>query len=290
MTTRSTAYWCCNRTLGFHRIFVLNTPARMDRRRTMEAQRQFHGLSFEYAQTVGHVEANWHAKESGYLINGTHLACYLSHLNIYKRMVEEDIESALVLEDDIDTEVDLRDRHSLIMAQVGKEYGGDWDMLFVGHCTSDVNEPGSVLRPRAATGGNSRVGISPGDRAAYLQRNVTLYVSEYPMCLHAYALTKACAKRLAMVLEERLKTVGQEIDLVLAIGVEFGVSTVLGVSPPYIVQVGRTELGSDLTSPKGGDTAQRLARSTLFHLGLRLNDPQSLAPYIDWEWFTAQQK
>ncbi|KAJ1819353.1 hypothetical protein LPJ60_003813 [Coemansia sp. RSA 2675] len=232
----------------------------------MEAQRKFHKLAFDYAQTTGPLEANRLAQERGYLINGTHLACYLSHLNAYRRMVAESIETALILEDDIDMEMDIRERHSQIMTQVGQRYGGDWDMLFVGHCTYDANEP---------------AGLQPSWRHKE-RRNAELYEAEYPMCMHAYALTKECARRLAVVLEERLKTVGQDIDLVLAIGVQFGMSTVLGVSPPPIVQVGRNELASDLSSPVNGDTAQRLSNSTLFHLGLRPSDPRTLPQYIEW--------
>ncbi|KAJ2728670.1 hypothetical protein IW152_005903, partial [Coemansia sp. BCRC 34962] len=216
--------------------------------------------------TTGPLEADHLAQEHGYLINGTHLACYLSHLNAYRRMVSENIETALILEDDIDMEMDIRERHSKIMSQIGQKYGGDWDMLFVGHCTYDANEP---------------VGLRPpwGHRE---RRNAELYEAEYPMCMHAYALTKECARRLAVVLEERLKTVGQDIDLVLAIGVQFGMSTVLGVSPPPIVQVGRNVFASDLSLPGNGDTAQRLDKSTLFHLGLRSIDPRTLPQYIDW--------
>ncbi|KAJ2835278.1 hypothetical protein FBU31_001666 [Coemansia sp. 'formosensis'] len=262
--TSSEGYATGNSTLGFHKILVLNTPIRHDRRHTMEAQGRFHKLSFDYTRTFGPPEANRLALEQGYLINGTHLACYLSHLHAYKRMVAENIETALILEDDVDMELDIRERLAPIMARVHEKYGGDWDMLFVGHCTFDANEPGDL--PYWGP---------PG-------RGPELYVAEYPMCMHAYAVTRECARRLAVVLEERLKTVGHDIDLVLAIGVQFGMSTVLGVSPPPIVQVGKGGLPSDLRQPGEMDTGQRLDRSTLFHLGLRTSDPRLLPQYIEW--------
>ncbi|KAJ1823595.1 hypothetical protein LPJ56_002956 [Coemansia sp. RSA 2599] len=252
----------------------------------MDALASYHGLKFDYSQTYSQGEADALAVENGYLINGTHLACYLSHLRAYRRIVEENIQTALILEDDVDMELDLKDRHAAIISQLYRQYGVDWDMLFVGHCTSDANEPG-LVRPHTRES-DGRLVVGSNERNRYLARNLTLYEAEYPMCLHAYAVSRECARRLAVVLEERLRTVGQDIDLVLAIGVEFGMSTVLGTSPPYMVQVGRQELSSDLTQLRDGDTAQRLFSSTLYKLGLRRSDPRSLAPYMDWQWFTAK--
>ncbi|KAJ2618927.1 hypothetical protein GGI26_006243 [Coemansia sp. RSA 1358] len=283
-----------NATLGFQKIYVLNMPSRIERRRNMKALAKFHGLQFDYAQTFDAGQANTLARASNYLINGTHLGCYLSHMHIYRHMVDEDIETALILEDDIDMELDLKKRHRQIMDEVYKRYKADWDMLYLGHCTSDSSEPAIAAfnaTPPIDNGGlGGSIFIDPADRAAFLARGLTLYDAEYPMCLHAYAVTRECAKRLAVLLEERLKTLGQDIDLVLAVGVQFGFSTVLGTSPPYIVQIGRQELTSDLAQLKDGNTAQRLSQSTLFHLKLRTTNPQTLPPYIDWPWFTAQNK
>ncbi|KAJ2723591.1 hypothetical protein GGI07_002546 [Coemansia sp. Benny D115] len=172
---------------------------------------------------------------------------------------QENWNTALILEDDVDMEVDLKERHKWIMRQVQLEYKQDWDMLYLGHCTWDRREQDVVLSDRGMPG---------------------LYEAEYPMCLHAYAVSRECARRLVVVLEERLKTLGQDIDLVLAIGVEFGMSTVLGTTPPYIVQVGRRELASDLTELRDGDTGQRLQNSTLYGLHLRSIDPRTFPAYM----------
>ncbi|KAJ2160443.1 hypothetical protein GGF46_002269 [Coemansia sp. RSA 552] len=265
-------YHAQNATLGFQKIFVLNRPARTDRRRNMVALSRHHKLHFSYAPTFDKNEADSLAQANGYRINGTHLACYLSHLDIYRRIVRENIETALVLEDDVDMEMDMRERHQKIMDQIRRDYGDDWDMLYLGHCTSDANEP-------LAVHSSNRSKVADID-AGQLQ-SVTLYQTSYPMCMHAYAVTRESARRLAVVLEERLSTVGEDIDLVIAVGVEYGMATVLGTSPPYIVQIGRHESPSDLTQLRDGDTAQRLDRSTLFHLKLRATDPRTLPRYMD---------
>ncbi|KAI9476784.1 hypothetical protein BX667DRAFT_323445 [Coemansia mojavensis] len=254
--SKQTYYHARNSTLGFQKILVLNMPHRHERRRNMNALARVHNLDLTYAKTVNRDEANVEAINNGYLINGTHLACYLSHLSLYRRIIAENIQTALIFEDDVDMEWDLKQRHKQIMDEVQLEYQNDWDMLYLGHCTSDINEP-----QQAGT-------------------DVELYEAEYPMCLHAYAVTLECAKRLLVLLEERLKTVGKDIDLILAVGTQFGAITVLGASPPYVVQVGRQELTSDISLLSEGDTAQRLFHSTLFHLGYRNIDPRTLPKYI----------
>ncbi|KAJ2666953.1 hypothetical protein IW148_000372 [Coemansia sp. RSA 1199] len=232
-------------------------PARTERRRNMNALSAFHNLDFTYPRVFNKSDADSMAAANKYLINGTHLACYLSHLHVYKQMIEDNIETALVLEDDVDMELDLMHRHEQIMQQVYEQYGRDWDMLYLGHCTWDRNEP-----------------------VRSTKHNVSLYQAEYPVCMHAYAVTRDCAQRLAVLLEERLTTVGRDIDMILAVGVMYGVSIVLGTSPPYIVQIGRRELVSDLALLEDGDTAQSLTRSTLFHLNMRSTDPRTLPAYM----------
>ncbi|KAJ2305446.1 hypothetical protein IWW54_005076, partial [Coemansia sp. RSA 2705] len=153
-------YRATNTTLGFQKIFVLNMPQRRDRRQNMSALARFHTLHLTYAQTVDRHEADALAAANSYLINGTHLACYLSHLRVYQRMVRDHIETALILEDDVDVELDLKPRHAAVMREVGRRYGRDWDMLYLGHCTRDSQEPAS---------------------SAY----VSLYEAGHPMCLHA---------------------------------------------------------------------------------------------------------
>ncbi|KAJ2374940.1 hypothetical protein IW150_002823 [Coemansia sp. RSA 2607] len=127
-----------NSTLGFSKILVLNTPARRDRLRNMQALARHHGLRFEYPGTVSRQEADRQAGSQGYLLEGTHLACYLSHLHALRHIVDHHVATALILEDDIDVEWDLKHLHARVMRQAAHV---DWDMLFLGHCTLDANEP-----------------------------------------------------------------------------------------------------------------------------------------------------
>lgn len=69
-----------------------------------------------------------------------------AHMNVAAKMVEENIQSALILEDDADWDVALKyqmvefargSRYLLntpLRQQPDSPYGDDWDMLWVGHC------------------------------------------------------------------------------------------------------------------------------------------------------------
>ncbi|KLU83688.1 hypothetical protein MAPG_02739 [Magnaporthiopsis poae ATCC 64411] len=71
-----------NETLGFHKVFVINRAARSDRRDSLEGKRIPKG-------NIG----SWRA-----------------HLNVLRTIVEEGLETALILEDDIDWDVRLKEQ------------------------------------------------------------------------------------------------------------------------------------------------------------------------------------
>ena len=74
------------------------------------------------------------------------VGAWRAHMNVAAKMVEENIQSALILEDDADWDVTLkyqmvefaRGSRFLLNTPRAKQprspYGDDWDMLWVGHC------------------------------------------------------------------------------------------------------------------------------------------------------------
>lgn len=66
------------------------------------------------------------------------MSTYWGHTRVLKKVVEEGLGSALVLEDDVDFEWDLERMWSRIEGRLpggggGKE-GGGWEMVMLGHC------------------------------------------------------------------------------------------------------------------------------------------------------------
>ncbi|KAK8253120.1 hypothetical protein HDK77DRAFT_170714 [Phyllosticta capitalensis] len=98
-----------NQTLGFQKIFVINLPSRTDHRDAMSLAAAVTGLEIEYVDGVTEVEdkalppggAEVHLNKGG-------LGNWRAHLNIARMIVEQNITSALVLEDDADWDLRIK--------------------------------------------------------------------------------------------------------------------------------------------------------------------------------------
>jgi len=54
------------------------------------------------------------------VLEPAHLACYRGHANIWRKMVEEGIETALIMEDDIDWDLNIREITPRIKEALGR--------------------------------------------------------------------------------------------------------------------------------------------------------------------------
>jgi glycosyl transferase, family 25 len=131
------------------KTFVINLKRSADRKVHMTNQLDNLHISYEIFDAVDGLELSDHEIESKYGIdtfptwasyNARNLTkgeigCILSHLRIYKRMVDEDIECACIFEDDNDFKKDianlLKDNHL---------HKVDWGLLFLGHAGMRRND------------------------------------------------------------------------------------------------------------------------------------------------------
>ncbi|KIP07334.1 hypothetical protein PHLGIDRAFT_35490 [Phlebiopsis gigantea 11061_1 CR5-6] len=127
-----------------------------------------------------------------------------------------DREVALILEDDVDVEQDLYER----MEDVWLALPDEWDMLFLGHCWSD--EAHHTALP------------SPGGAAAPGRTRV--HPSRAPKCTHAYAVTRAGARRLVAHLRVAPFAYGRALDQAYAWLVLAGRVQSYSVVPSVVVQ------------------------------------------------------
>ncbi|KAF2208124.1 glycosyltransferase family 25 protein [Cercospora zeae-maydis SCOH1-5] len=99
-----------NATLGFEKIFVVNLASRTDRRDAATLAAALTGLQFEFVKAVTHVDKKFLPPPGTDKVNlkfGA-LAAWRSHANILRRIVEENITSALILEDDADWDIRIK--------------------------------------------------------------------------------------------------------------------------------------------------------------------------------------
>ncbi|KAF2088231.1 glycosyltransferase family 25 protein [Saccharata proteae CBS 121410] len=98
-----------NETLGFQKIFVINLPSRTDHRDAMSLAAHLTGLHIEYVDGVTDVEERAlppNGKETN--LNEGGLGNWRAHLNCIRKMVEQNITSALILEDDADWDIRIK--------------------------------------------------------------------------------------------------------------------------------------------------------------------------------------
>ncbi|WP_449543510.1 glycosyltransferase family 25 protein [Enterobacter ludwigii] len=88
------------------RIFIINLKSSPERRAKMEAQLNALGLPHEFIEAVdGKLMSENERKSVSQKINYAfvpgEIGCALSHQKIYKKMIEDNIENAFILEDDV---------------------------------------------------------------------------------------------------------------------------------------------------------------------------------------------
>ena len=142
-----------------------------------------------------------------------------SHLNFVREVVNRRLATALMLEDDADWDVSLKEQLHLVAqgsqyifgsgvtkprGQPWSPYGDDWDLLWLGHC-------GSTIKPNDARRfivEKDPTVPAPGRRVNQPMRNLVnmkeqgfdnttrvLYQTDGGRCTHAYALSQRGARR-----------------------------------------------------------------------------------------------
>ena len=136
----------------------------------------------------------------------------LHSLSLIIRMVAESIHSALVLEDDADSSIYLKDQLEHIAAgtqyttnstSTTSPYGDDWDMLWLGHCGSTFS---SNIRTRRYVIQNDPTVIGPNHNALHYHPDMASAGYSYTdrvvfrpiaiTCSQAYALSLRGARKM----------------------------------------------------------------------------------------------
>ncbi len=117
-------------------IFVISLPHEKERQKSIGEQLSSYGLEYEivdavYGKDLGkqELEAFNASVTRNYrrALSPNESGCYLSHLNLYKRIVDEAIPCTLILEDDALIKQDLKQVFDLI-----DQFETPWEMLNIG--------------------------------------------------------------------------------------------------------------------------------------------------------------
>ena len=141
-----------NRTLGFGSVSFINMPGRTDKLDSLRLLTSTTNISYNIiagvdGKEIPHVAWPGFYKEGGRAAGIT--GCWRAHMDFAGSILDNNLSSALILEDDSDWDVSLKtqltqfaigSRH-ILNAPTSSEplspYGDGWDMLWIGHCAQN---------------------------------------------------------------------------------------------------------------------------------------------------------
>ncbi|KAL3463340.1 hypothetical protein BJX64DRAFT_117886 [Aspergillus heterothallicus] len=203
-----------NSTLGFQAILALS-PFPSWRTTGLQAAAHYTGLEIQIPpQPPIHPEmidafAGLGPPEARHPNHGSALA-WIAHLDLIKHVVQSGFDSALILEDDVDWDISIRDEMVAIaeavrqLTKTGKNevapYGRDWDVLWVGLCaeTWDKGFETVYVDDTSACPASEYVGLGKGPRDRIPSGQRAVFHSGAPICTFAYGLTREGAKKVLL--------------------------------------------------------------------------------------------
>ena len=241
-----------NNTLGFQKLLALAIGPSW-RSRGLEAAAKITNLTIEIPVQSSFTEEFVNAfmelgpPEGKHPGRGSALA-WLAHLDLIKFFIASDLDTAMIMEDDVDWDIAIKEQMPLLsdtvrnFSQVDPNdpapYGRSWDVLWPGHCGEQTRNPTVRLEFNDTTLGrpkplDSYIGYSEfaennakGANIKTGHRAVQMAVS--PVCSFAYALNRESAQK---VLTWAGRGQAEAFDLVLAKGCEEGHLKCITVNP-----------------------------------------------------------
>ncbi|KAK4946820.1 hypothetical protein LTR10_014323 [Elasticomyces elasticus] len=131
----------------FEKIFVISLPSRSDKRESISVQASLTDFDVNFVAGVKDADIDGQTMQG----EANVLGCWRAHMNVLQMIVNQNIATALILEDDADWDVGLRAqlvqyaRGARYLQGVAETtvtrsaYGEDWDMLWLGHCAALTN-------------------------------------------------------------------------------------------------------------------------------------------------------
>ncbi|RAL04467.1 uncharacterized protein BO80DRAFT_491192 [Aspergillus ibericus CBS 121593] len=199
-----------NDTLGFEKIFAISSPKRLDRRDAIVLGSSATGFHVDFIDEVVYEEES--VKGNGPAKDLADIAAFRSHLNAVQRIVADRLASALIIEDHIDWDVNLKTQlkgFALGAQKIQKSnasyspYGDSWDLLWLGHCGVKCNTSSPVqIMPHDITAVSSQ-SLPPYsyDAPAGTGNNVRVTCKmEEAACSGAYALRYRASQKVLATL------------------------------------------------------------------------------------------
>ncbi|KAJ1908563.1 hypothetical protein IWQ60_011650 [Tieghemiomyces parasiticus] len=211
-------------------VYVINLERRYDRRDRMASILNHINVPHEFLPGVTADKIEFNAPEiNGHPISKNLMACWRSHMNVYRDALEKGYPHITIVEDDTDMEVDLTTRVSRALEVLDPE----WDMFYLGHCS---------------------VGYHKGPKVINDPNIIRL---NGPWCTHGYMVSRRAYAKLLKVLE----VPSGAIDSMISEATHAGKFKVYAPEPLWVAQI-RNDDPSDIPESGVGYQWNDLRNST----------------------------
>ncbi|KAK0107389.1 hypothetical protein ONS95_004081 [Cadophora gregata] len=196
-----------NSTLNFQKIFAISLPSRTDRQDALTLMSALSGINIEVVPGIRgeDVREKTIPKDPKSVMKPGFAGSWRAHLNTIKRVVDEGISTALIIEDDVDWDIRVREQMQRVLEAYLKDQKSgsstlppDWDLLWLGNIgerfPADDNRKIQINDPTVPP----RADLSPGfDAVKELpERSRFLHPTDFPACTYAYAVSYAGAQKI----------------------------------------------------------------------------------------------
>ena len=263
-----------NNTLGFQKLLALAKGPSW-RSRGLEAAAKITNLTIEIPIQSSYTEELVHAfmeigpQESKHPGRGSALA-WLAHLDLIKFFIASDLDTAMIMEDDVDWDIAIKEQMSLLsdavrnFSQVDPNdpapYGRSWDILWPGHCgelTTDSTvrlefNDTTLGRPKPLDSyiGFSEFAVNNAKGANIKTGHRAVQMAVFPVCSFAYALNRENAQK---VLTWAGRGQDEAFDVVLNRGCREGHLKCITVNPEIMHHYAPPDGYGYVSSVKAGD-------------------------------------
>ncbi|PWN31382.1 uncharacterized protein FA14DRAFT_175572 [Meira miltonrushii] len=289
-----------NATFDFGKVYLINLDERHDRRDQLAIMTSLSGLQFErvpgFRLTSREQTFNGFPRYSPDDMPLSKLACYRAHANVWRAFLEDENQpaTALILEDDVDWDVNIKNimsnfkaplyalQRAIANQSIDDYYpswtSSQWDILRLGTCREPphvkefkrvdvnlqnvpyllMNDEGVPEREWIAVDHTMvfdtyGIPISSILEEEVESRRRIIQLSNYPVCLHAYAITRIGAAKLLYLTSQGL--IDGANDLTIAEATQDGKLDSFSFTPPPFSQwksqnnIGNSDNGGTNTDP-----------------------------------------
>ncbi|KAF6217563.1 hypothetical protein HO133_006665 [Letharia lupina] len=311
-----------NNTLGFQNIFVLSLPERGDRRTPLLAAANATNLTLTVLDAIRDRQIpqsdwpQWWGTNTWVPKDGE-LGCLMSHVRTWRKMIHENISTALIMESDVDWDMRIKDtmvgvgdgvkaiadwpfpdpQHPRDFSKELSPYGDKWDLMWIGHCGINADGDGRIYAFNDSSAADEDHAWNFGERPAEGHRPPGTRIVFQPrktVCTTSYAMSLAGARKF----EKLFKEANSPIDLKLWDHCEHDPTTRCVGTWPQVISM--TESKTNIKHSGGGlsfgheVTEEKIVAGNAIQISARVNAHLGLADKgpTKWksEWVTGEKK